>query len=90
LSSQIEAKPRFKARLAGAFYVLNIATGAAAISLKGSLGSAVLLIAAASYVVITVLFYQLFRPVHRELSAIAAGLSLIGCAISALTTLHVV
>jgi hypothetical protein len=82
--------PRFKARLAGAFYLLNIATGAAAIFLSGPLGSAALLIATASYIAVTVLLYQLFRAVHRELSAVAAGLSLIGCAISALTTLHFV
>lgn len=81
--------PRFTARLAGAFYLLNIATGAAALFLSGPPGSAVLLIAAASYVGVTVLFYQLFRPVNPRLSAVAAGFSLIGCAISALTALHV-
>jgi hypothetical protein len=37
-----------------------------------------------AYIVVTVLFYDLFKPVNRSLSLLAAFLSLVGCAIGAL------
>ena len=77
--------PRSAAKLAGGFYLLNIATGGAALFLRGPLGAVVLLIASTSYVAVTVLFYALFRAVHPTLSAVAAAFSLVGCAISILT-----
>jgi hypothetical protein len=42
------------------------------------------LVAALSYVAVTVLFYFIFRPVSGRLSALAALLSLVGCAVGAL------
>jgi hypothetical protein len=47
------------------------------------LGSAVGLIATALYIVLAALFYELFRPVNRSLSLLAAFFSLTGCAIQA-------
>ena len=41
------------------------------------------LIATASYVVVTALFYELFKPVNRQVSLVAAFLSLMGCAVLA-------
>ena len=45
------------------------------------LSFAVGLIANAMYIVLTALFYDLFRPVNRKLSLLAAFFSLVGCAV---------
>src|SRR5450432_3516977 len=47
------------------------------------LGIATGLIATACYVAMTVLFYDLLKPVHRSLSLLAAFFGLVGCAIQA-------
>ena len=90
MRSVVAESPRLKARLAGAFYLVNIAAGAAALGLRGPLSSTVLLIAGGSYVAVTLLLYGLFRAVHPGLSALAAAVSLLGCAISMLTALNLV
>lgn len=41
------------------------------------------LLSIVSYVVVTALFYELFRPVNRSVALTAAGLSLVGCAVQA-------
>jgi hypothetical protein len=51
------------------------------------LGLATGLIATACYIAVTALFYDLFKPVNRSLSLIAAFFSLVGCAILALASL---
>jgi len=83
-----EASPRFKARIAGVFYLLNILTGALALFVSGRLGLAAILIATACYIAVTLLFYDIFKPVNRSLSLLAAFFSLVGCAIGALTPFH--
>jgi hypothetical protein len=83
-----ERSVRFRGRLSGAFYILNIVAGASALFLHGTLASVVLLIATVCYLGVTALFYDLFRPVSRTLSLTAACLSLVGCTISVLTTLR--
>ena len=76
--------PVFKARLAGIFYLLNIVTGAfAAIDLGRGLvvvGETAQLVATFCYVVVTLLFYSLFKPLNNCLSMLAALFSLAGCA----------
>ena len=47
------------------------------------LGIATGLIATACYVAVTALFYDLFKPVNKSLSLLAAFISLVGCAILA-------
>jgi hypothetical protein len=79
-----ETLPRTKARIAGAFYLLTILTGAFALFVTGPLRSVMLLASTACYVAVTVFFYGLFRPVDRYISALAALLSLAGCALSLL------
>jgi hypothetical protein len=49
------------------------------------LGFAINLIATALYIAVTALFYELFKPVNRSLSLLAAFFSLVGCAIQALS-----
>jgi hypothetical protein len=51
------------------------------------LGLATGLIAIACYVAVTALFYDLFKPVSRSLSLLAAFFSLVGCAIQAFGSL---
>lgn len=58
--------------------------------LRGKPGFAAGLIAGASYVIVTLLFYWIFRPVNRSVSLVAALVSLAGCAIGPLSIAHVV
>jgi hypothetical protein len=51
------------------------------------LGLATGLIAVACYIALTALFYDLFKPVNRSLSFLAAFFSLVGCAILAFGSL---
>jgi hypothetical protein len=54
----------------------------------GRLSFAALLIATVCYLVVTLLFYGLFKPVNHGLSLLAAGFSLVGCAIGVLGLFH--
>ncbi len=83
-----EASARFKARIAGVFYLLNILTGGAALFVRGRLGFVAIVIATACYIAVTLLFYDIFKPVNRSLSLLAAFFGLAGCAIGALSPLH--
>ena len=51
------------------------------------LGFACELIGAACYVAVTALFYDLFKPVNRSLSLLAAFFSLVGCAVGGVAVL---
>jgi hypothetical protein len=82
-----EASPRFKARTAGAFWLMVILMGTLAMLVGGRLGVAANLIATACYVAATLLVYDLLRPVSRSLSSLAAFFSLVGCAIGVLGSL---
>jgi len=79
-----EVVPRSMARLAGFFYLLTFATGALALFVRNSLGSVSGMVAGACYVVVTLLFYRLFKPVNLKVSFVAACVSLTGCAIGPL------
>ena len=86
-----QAPPRLRARIAGLFYLLNVLMGGFAAAVAGRLvvyGDAAILAAAACYVVVTLLFYGLFKPVDRNISGLAALFSLVGCAVSALSVFH--
>ena len=83
------ASPKLKARLAGVFYLLNIVTGALALFFAGGRPAAIS-IATLCYLVVTLLFYDLFKPVNRNLSLIAALFSLAGCVIGILNAFHLV
>jgi hypothetical protein len=73
-----EASPGFKARIAGVFYLLTFLTGGFALVVRSGVGVAAGLVAGACYIAVTLLFYDLFRPVNRSLSLLAASVSLAG------------
>src|SRR6266403_4248561 len=72
---------RLKARIAGGVYLLVFVTGALALVVRGGAGSAAGLIAGLLYVAVTWLFYDLFKPVNKRLSLLAASVSLFGIAV---------
>jgi hypothetical protein len=72
--------PNVKARMAGLFYLLTIVTGSLALAVVSG-RSLVLSLSTLCYVAVTLLFYDLFKPVNIRLSLIAAGFSLTGCAL---------
>jgi hypothetical protein len=82
--------PRFKARIAGVFYLFTILTGgfAAFVSGRPRLSFAANLLATACYVAVTLVFYDMFKPVNRSLSLLAAFFSFVGSAIGILSLLH--
>jgi hypothetical protein len=85
--STVEASPRFKARIAGVFYLLTFITGIyALVSVSGRLEAN--LIATVCYIAVTLLFYDLFKPVNRSLSLLAAFISLVGLAVGTLSLFH--
>lgn len=96
--------PQQLARLAGVFYLMDVAFGPGMYALRKlvvmsdaaktatnilahttlyQLGFAGNLIAIATYVAVTALFYELFKPVNRTIALLAAFLSLMGCAVLA-------
>lgn len=85
-----ESSPRVKVRLAGIFYALTFLTGGTALLAGGRLGMAAGLTAGVCYVFVTLLFYEIFKPVNRNLSLLAAIVSLAGCVIGPLSAFHIV
>jgi hypothetical protein len=103
-----EASPRFKARIAGVFYLITTTTGFAEL-VRGKLvvysdaaataanilaheslfrlAFATDLIVNPCFIALTLLFYDLLKPVNRSLSLLAAFFSLVGCAIASVICL---
>jgi hypothetical protein len=80
-----KAPPRFKARIAGALYLLSVLTAACTeLFVRGRLNIAGGLIAVAVMAVVTLLLYDLFKPVKRSLALLATILSLVGLTFEAL------
>jgi Domain of unknown function (DUF4386) len=105
-----EAPPRFKARIAGVFYLLTIvarmfveifvrnrlvvsddaAATATNILAHGPLwqwGFAGDIISFASYIALTALLYEVFKPVSRSLSLVAVFFSLVASVVQAISSL---
>jgi hypothetical protein len=89
---KMTASPCLKARIAGVFYLLNILTGALTVVYVSrglaKYGDVANLIATLCYIIVTLLFYEMFKPVNRSLSWLAAFFSLVGCVIGALSSFH--
>lgn len=76
--------PRAQGRITGVVYLLYFLTAVSEELFVGRgrllVFDAIDLIAHAFYIAVTLLFYYMFRPVNRNLSLLAAILSLMGCA----------
>jgi Domain of unknown function (DUF4386) len=87
---EVPARPR--ARMTGALYLLYFLTAILAQFLVGReltvSGNVTNVIATVCYVVVTLLFYSLFKPVSKGLSLLAALFSLAGCVVMALGLFH--
>ena len=85
-----EWTPHSRGRIAGLFYILNIVSGSLALVFIGRklelYAHAANLTATIFYVIVTLLFYSIFKPANRRVSLLAAISSLIGCAISAVNS----
>jgi hypothetical protein len=80
-----DASPRLKVRIAGALYVLSFLTAAfSELFARGRLNFAGGLIAVLGMAVVTLLFYDIFKPVNRSLSLLAAFFGLVGLTFEAL------
>ena len=82
--------PRRTARIAGVFYLGTFLMGGYALAAaRGSMASlAANNLSTGCYVGVTVLFYELFKPVSRNLSLLAAIFSFVGLATSTLSVFH--
>ena len=87
-----EASRGPRARTTGVVYLLYFLTAVLGQFLIGrklvGYGDVVNLISDALYIAVTLLFYELFKPVNKGLSLIAALFSLVGCAITVLDLFH--
>ena len=80
-----ETSPRSKARIAGVLYFFSLATASLTeLFVHGSLNYAGGYIAIAGMAVVTLLSYDIFKPVNRGLSLLAALFSLVGLTFEAL------
>ena len=80
-----KASPRFKARVAGVFYLLSVLTAVAGeIFLHGKVSFAAGLIAVACYVVVTLALYDIFKPVSQGLSLLFVFFNFVGLTFEAL------
>jgi hypothetical protein len=79
------ASPHFKARIAGALYLLSFLTAAyAELFARGKLNFAVGLVAVLGMLVMTLLLYDVFKPINRPLSLLAALFGIVGLSFEAL------
>jgi hypothetical protein len=80
-----EASPRLKARIAGALYWLSVLiVSFSELFARGWLNIAGGLIAVLGMAAMTLLLYDVFKPVNRSLSLLAAFSSLVGLSFEAL------
>lgn len=78
-----DASPRVKARMAGAFWLTVFVTGSLALYLgEGDAASASNIVSSVCYAVVTLLLYDLLKPVNRSMSLVAACFGLAGCAVT--------
>jgi hypothetical protein len=79
-----EASPLFKARIAGAVFVLGLLSAVLGEFFVRKLEIAADLIAVSCMIAVTLLLYGIFKPVNRGLSLIAASFNLAGLTFGAL------
>jgi hypothetical protein len=81
----VKASPRFKARVAGALYLLSVVMAAfTELFARGRWNIAGGPVAVGIMVVVTLLLYDIFKPVNRGLSLLAAFFGLVGLTFEAI------
>lgn len=88
--SILHTNPRRFARIAGGFYLLVFVFGIAALNTSGNTRFAANLVAAAIYYVVTVMLYQLYRPVSAAGSLVTALFSFTALTVGVLSDFGVV
>jgi hypothetical protein len=86
----LQTNPRRFARMAGACYLLAFVFGIAALNLAGDTRFAANLIAAVVYYVVTVMLYQLYKPVSATGSLVTALFSFVALTLGLLSDFGVV
>lgn len=79
-----EESPRFKARMAGMLFLLSLLAAVFGEFLVRRFEIAADLIAVSGMIAVTLLFYDIFKPVNRGLSLLAASFNLVGLTCGAL------
>jgi hypothetical protein len=79
-----DASPRFKARMAGGLFLVSSLAAVFGEFIVRSLDIPADLIALSGMLAVTLVLYDLFQPVHRGLSLLAASCNLVGLACGAL------
>jgi hypothetical protein len=81
----VNTSPRFKACIAGGFYLLAVLTAVFGETLgQGGLAIAAGLVAVSCFVVVTLLLYEVFRPVSQRVALLAAFFNLVAMFLEAL------
>jgi hypothetical membrane protein len=88
--SLLQTNPRRFARVAGIFYLLTFVFGITALRTSGEMGSAAQLLGAAVYYVVTVMLYQLYKPVSAAGSLVTSLFSFGALTIGVLSDFGVV
>jgi hypothetical protein len=71
--------PNFKARIAGAFYLLAVLTAVfGEFTLRGRSGIARVVVPVSCYIAVTLLLYSIFREVNKSFSLLAVSFGLLG------------
>jgi hypothetical protein len=79
-----EGSPCSEARIAGVLYFFSLLTAEFGEFVRGRVGFAAGLIAVSGMIALTLLFYDIFKPVNRSLSLLAASFNLVGMTFEAL------
>jgi hypothetical protein len=90
IMSMLHSNPRRFARIAGGFYLLVFVFGIAAMTTSGAKRLATNLVAAVLYYVVTVMLYQLYKPVSWTGSLVTALFSFSALTIGVLSDLGAV
>src|SRR5271155_3655267 len=84
-TSPLLKAPGFRARMAGGLQIFSLLTaGLTETFVRGRLNYAGGYIAIAGMVAVTILYYDIFKPVHRSLALLAAAIALVGLTFEAL------
>jgi len=80
-----KVSPRFKARMAGALYLLSVVAAACTeLFLRGRVNVAGGLVANAGMAAVTLILYTIFKPVNKRLALLAAFFNFVGLTFEAL------